>query len=32
LYKSKFRITVEEGPSVDIILRGTGSYEEKLEK
>jgi len=32
LYKSKFRITVDEGPSIDIILRGTGSYEEKLQK
>jgi len=30
LYKSKFRITVKEGPTYDIVLKGRGSYEEEL--
>jgi len=29
LYKSKFRFTVENGLSVDVILKGKGSYEEQ---
>jgi hypothetical protein len=28
LYKSKFRFTVENGISCDVILKGKGSYEE----
>jgi hypothetical protein len=28
LYKSKFRFTVENGLSCDVILKGKGSYEE----
>ncbi|KAL4510071.1 hypothetical protein ABPG72_010264 [Tetrahymena utriculariae] len=28
LYKSKFRITVQEGPCLDFTLKGVGSYEE----
>jgi hypothetical protein len=32
LYKSKFRVTVGEGVSFDIIVKGRGSYEEELEK
>lgn len=32
LYKSKFRVTVAEGISFDIIVKGRGSYEEELEK
>ena len=28
LYKSKFRFTVENGVSCDVILKGFGSYEE----
>ncbi|KRX10489.1 hypothetical protein PPERSA_08791 [Pseudocohnilembus persalinus] len=31
LYKSKFRITVEEGPYVELIVKGRGTYEEHLE-
>lgn len=30
LYKSKFRIIVEDGLSYDIIVRGRGSFEEEL--
>ena len=26
LYKSKFRITVKEGPTYDIVLKGSGTY------
>ena len=29
LYKSKFRFTVENGISCDVILKGFGSYEEQ---
>ena len=32
LYKSKYRITIDEGPSIDVVLRGMGTYEEKFEK
>lgn len=32
LYKSKFRVTVAEGVSFDIVVKGRGSYEEELEK
>lgn len=28
LYKSKFRFTVDNGLSCDVILKGMGSYEE----
>lgn len=29
LYKSKFRIKVENGMDCDVILKGKGSYEEE---
>lgn len=32
MYKSKYRICVEEGPTVDFTLRGIGSYMEEHEK
>lgn len=32
LYKSKYRITVQDGPAVEFILKGTGTYEENYEK
>ncbi|EGR30726.1 hypothetical protein IMG5_124930 [Ichthyophthirius multifiliis] len=32
LYKCKYRIIVEEGPSVDFFLRGRGTYDEKKYK
>lgn len=32
LYKSKYRICVEEGPTVDFTLRGMGTYDEEFEK
>jgi hypothetical protein len=32
LYKSKFRLSVTEGLTFDIIVKGKGSYEEELEK
>lgn len=31
LYKSKFRFTVENGVSCDVILKGKGSYEENYD-
>ena len=27
LYKSKFRISIVEGPTFDIVVKGIGSYE-----
>ncbi|KAL4472936.1 hypothetical protein ABPG72_007813 [Tetrahymena utriculariae] len=32
MYKSKYRISVEEGPTVDFILRGLGTYDEEIEQ
>ena len=32
LYKSKFRFTVENGLSCDVILKGKGSYEDNRDK
>jgi len=31
LYKSKFRIAVEDGLSYDVVVKGRGSFEEELE-
>ena len=31
LYKSKFVLTVEHGPTYEIIVRGSGTYEEEKE-
>lgn len=31
LYKSKFRISIEDGLYYDIVVRGRGSFEEELE-
>jgi hypothetical protein len=30
LYKSKFRITIEQGVFYDVIVRGKGSFDEEL--
>jgi hypothetical protein len=32
LYKSKYRVTVKDGPPLEFILKGTGTYEEEKEK
>ena len=32
LYKSRFRIIVEGGYSIDFVLKGRGSYMEEIEK
>lgn len=29
-YKSKFKITVKEGPTLSFVLRGNGTYQEHM--
>lgn len=32
LYKSKFKILVENGESIEFVLRGMGTYDEEYQK
>ena len=32
MYKSKFRIVVEDGEALEFVLKGQGTYEEEYEK